>query len=69
MKVVTIIGGCGHVGIPLGVTLANANLKVNLLDINTLAVNLVNSGKLPFIEEGAEEILKKSCRQKFSCND
>ncbi len=58
-KTITIIGGCGHVGIPLGVTLANANQKVNLLDINAKAVETINSGKLPFIEEGAEEILKK----------
>ncbi len=56
-KEITIVGGCGHVGIPLGLTLAKAEHKVNLLDINQTAINTINSGKLPFIEEGAEELL------------
>lgn len=58
-KIVTIIGGCGHVGIPLGITLAKAGHRVNLLDINPAAVDSINKAKLPFIEEGAEDILKQ----------
>lgn len=64
-KTITIIGGCGHVGIPLGLTLANSNHNVFLLDINQEAINTINNGKLPFIEEGAEEILNKA-REKQS---
>jgi UDP-N-acetyl-D-mannosaminuronic acid dehydrogenase len=55
---ICIIGGCGHVGIPLGLALAKAKFTVTLIDINSDAVNTINDGKLPFIEEGAEEILK-----------
>lgn len=59
MEKICIIGGCGHVGLPLGIVLAEASFKVTLLDINEKAVNLVNSGVIPFKEESGEEILKK----------
>jgi UDP-N-acetyl-D-mannosaminuronic acid dehydrogenase len=52
-----IIGGCGHVGIPLGLALASREFNVTLLDINAAAVEKINKRILPFKEEGAEEIL------------
>ena len=52
-----VVGGCGHVGLPLGMSFAAQGLKVELLDINSAAVRLVNSGKMPFREEGADELL------------
>ncbi len=59
MNKVSIIGGCGHVGLPLGLALASVGHNVNLVDINPKAVEMINSGKLPFQEEGAEEVLTK----------
>ena len=59
IKRVCIIGGCGHVGIPLGLAFAKAGFTVTLIDINTEAVKIINNEKLPFVEEGAEEILKE----------
>lgn len=59
MKKISIIGGCGHVGIPLGLALAHAGHYVNLVDINQAAVESINSGTLPFIEEGADEIMRQ----------
>lgn len=59
MKKISIIGGCGHVGIPLGLALAQVGHDVNLVDINQIAVQSINSGTLPFIEEGAEIIMQK----------
>jgi len=53
-----IVGGCGHVGLPLGICLANAGMQVWAFDLNSHAVDLVNSGVLPFREDGAEELLK-----------
>lgn len=55
---VCIIGGCGHVGLPLAITFANKGHKVCIYDINRKAMDIVNSGKMPFLEEGAEEMLK-----------
>lgn len=56
---ISIIGGCGHVGIPLGLCLASVGHTVRLVDINENAVKMVNAGKLPFLEDNAEEILRK----------
>ncbi len=54
-----IVGGLGHVGLPLGIAFAEKGLRVCLYDINQSAGEIVKSGKMPFIENGAEEILKK----------
>ena len=57
---VVIIGGCGRVGLPLGVALASRGLSVVLYDLNATAVATVNSGVLPFDEEGAAASLASS---------
>ena len=59
MNKICIIGGCGHVGIPLGLAFAGKGFEVVLLDISKKSVDLINSKKLPFLEEGAEELLEK----------
>jgi len=56
---ICIIGGCGHVGLPLGLVFAEKKHKVVLYDINKDSVNSINSGNMPFIEDGADKILKK----------
>lgn len=56
---IVIVGGCGHVGIPLGLAFAARNFDVTLLDRNTAAVNTINAGRLPFKENGAQEILER----------
>ncbi|WP_405094917.1 nucleotide sugar dehydrogenase [Micromonospora sp. NBC_01412] len=54
---VCVVGGCGRVGLPLGIALASRGLSVVLYDIDAAAVDRVNSGALPFAEEGAAELL------------
>lgn len=57
---VTIIGGCGHVGLPLGVMLADLpGFQVTQLDVDDKKIAQVNSGEMPFIEEGMDPILKR----------
>jgi UDP-N-acetyl-D-mannosaminuronic acid dehydrogenase len=56
---VAIVGGCGRVGLPLGLVLADAGLPVVLYDINPAAVDRVRAGKMPFFEQGAQEILER----------
>ncbi len=59
MLKLVIIGGCGHVGLPLGLAFASRGVHVTLLDINEQAVQMLNQGKIPFQEDGALEILKR----------
>ncbi len=53
-----IIGGGGHVGIPLGLAFAFKGFDVTLIDINQNVITQINQGIMPFVEEGAEPILK-----------
>ena len=55
---VCVVGGLGHVGLPLGISLASVGKQVVLYDIDADAIDTVSSGKLPFLEVGAEEVLK-----------
>ena len=54
---VVIVGGCGHVGLPLGLAFARAGLHVSLYDLNANSVGLVNAGTMPFLEDGAVALL------------
>ncbi len=56
---VTIIGGCGHVGLPLGIALADTGLRVALYDLNQAAVDTVNAASLPHDEPGAAAVLER----------
>ena len=56
---VCIVGGCGHVGLPLGLSFALQGLQVELLDVNPDAIRLVNSGRMPFRDVGADELLPR----------
>lgn len=56
---ICIVGGCGHVGLPLGLAFADKGQKVALYDINEAAIRQVNSAKLPFKENNAEPVIKK----------
>jgi UDP-N-acetyl-D-mannosaminuronic acid dehydrogenase len=53
-----IIGGCGHVGLPLGIVFANCGINVVLLDVSVERIATVNSGRTPFMEHAAAEHLK-----------
>ena len=57
---VAVLGGCGHVGLPLGLVLADAGLKVSLFDTNAAAVQTVLSGSMPHREAGAQEVLERT---------
>lgn len=62
---VCVVGGLGHIGLPLGISLANAGKKVVAFDINPRTVETVKKGKMPFKEKGAEELLQKVLDKKF----
>jgi len=54
-----VVGGCGHVGLPLALSLADCGYKVGIDDIDANKVAYVKAGNVPFLETGAEALLKK----------
>ena len=56
---IVVIGGCGHVGLPLAMAFADRGCSVVSYDINPEAVKLVNSGKMPFLEPDADEVMAR----------
>ncbi len=56
---VVIVGGVGHVGLPLGLALADRGLNVILYDTNSSLFSSIEQGKMPFLEQGAQSILKR----------
>lgn len=54
-----IVGGCGHVGLPLALALADCGYSVGINDIDKAKIAMVKSGKVPFVETGAEALLGK----------
>ncbi len=55
---VVVVGGCGHVGLPLAIAFADRGLSVVAYDINPDSVAQVNSAVLPFDEPGAAPVLE-----------
>ncbi|MCU1523839.1 MAG: nucleotide sugar dehydrogenase [Microbacteriaceae bacterium] len=55
---VIVVGGAGHVGLPLAIALADRGARVAVYDLSEKAVELVNSGIVPFLEPGAEPMLR-----------
>jgi len=54
---VVIVGGGGHVGLPLAIVFADRGASVVIHDICVSAVDRVNSGELPCVEPGAAPML------------
>ncbi len=60
---VVVIGGCGHVGLPLAIALADQGADVGVYDISQAAVDTVNAARLPFDEPGAADVLARVVAQ------
>src|SRR5258708_33188943 len=54
----TVVGGAGHVGIPLALSFASKGLRVMINDLNETALAQLRAGVVPFIEHGAQELLR-----------
>jgi UDP-N-acetyl-D-mannosaminuronic acid dehydrogenase len=57
---VVVIGGCGHVGLPLAIAFADRGARVGIYDVSEAAVATVNGGRLPFDEPGAAPVLERA---------
>src|SRR5580765_2515321 len=54
---VVVLGGAGHVGLPLSLAFAQAGLRVGIYDISQPALDRIAAGEMPFKESGADELL------------
>src|SRR5579862_416684 len=61
---ICIIGGAGHVGLPLALVFAKAGQRVLVHDVNRAAIETIKSGVMPFIEYGAEPLLADALRER-----
>ncbi len=57
---VTVIGGAGHVGLPLALSFIKEGQKVVIHDINRDALQTIADGKLPYMEYQAQPLLKEA---------
>ena len=58
-RAVGVIGGAGHVGLPLALTFAGEGLPTVIYDIDRKAIESIRKGTMPFAEEGAQEVLER----------
>jgi UDP-N-acetyl-D-mannosaminuronic acid dehydrogenase len=56
---VVVLGGGGHVGLPLSLAFAQAGLRVGIYDTNLVTLDRIVAGEMPFLETGAEELLRE----------
>jgi len=57
---VCVIGGGGHIGLPLALTFCDVGYSTVVYDINQKTVELIRAGKMPFAEEGGQESLDRA---------
>ena len=57
---VVIVGGCGHVGLPLAIAFADRGADVAVFDIDPVAAAQVGGGRMPFQEPGAAPLLERA---------
>jgi len=66
---IVIVGGAGHIGLPLGMLFANKGKKVILYDKDKSNVKKINNLQMPFMEEGGYKLLKKNKNRIFATTD
>ncbi len=62
---ISIIGGAGHIGLPLALAFSQKNFKIHLIDKNKKNLNLIQNNKMPFLEIGAEKILDRGLKKEL----
>ncbi len=54
-----VVGGGGHVGLPLALSFARAGRRVGIQDISADTLERIGRGEVPFMEAGAEPLLRE----------
>jgi UDP-N-acetyl-D-mannosaminuronic acid dehydrogenase len=54
-----VLGGGGHVGLPLSLAFADAGLRVGIYDTNQATLDRIRRCEMPFLEHGADDLLRR----------
>ena len=68
-KKITIIGGAGHIGLPLGILFAAKKKNVVLYDKNNSLIKKINKCQFPFVEKNGAKLLKKCLNSLKAADD
>jgi UDP-N-acetyl-D-mannosaminuronic acid dehydrogenase len=60
---VCVVGGCGHVGLPLALVFADRGMKAGIHDIDEETTTRVRKGEMLFLERGAERLFGRALQQ------
>ncbi|MGH7876987.1 MAG: nucleotide sugar dehydrogenase [Candidatus Dormibacteraceae bacterium] len=52
-----VVGGAGHVGLPLALSFAEAGVRVGIYNLDEAKIARIATGNMPFLENGAEDLL------------
>jgi UDP-N-acetyl-D-mannosaminuronic acid dehydrogenase len=56
---VVVLGGGGHVGLPLSLVLADSGARVGIFDRDGAKLGRIAAGRMPFMETGSDELLAR----------
>lgn len=56
---IAVVGGGGHVGLPLSLVLAEAGFVVDIIDRDVDKLEQLRRGEFPFLERGGPELLRR----------
>lgn len=61
---VAVVGGAGHVGLPLSLVLADRGHSVLVVDKDAAKLEAIQAGEFPFLETGGPELLRRCLKSK-----
>jgi UDP-N-acetyl-D-mannosaminuronic acid dehydrogenase len=62
---ICVVGGAGHVGLPLAIVFASRGHRVIVYDLDLPALQLISRGIMPFVDYGAEPLLREVLAKGF----
>lgn len=64
---IAVVGGGGHVGLPLSLLLVDSGFRVAIIDTDAAKVEKLKRAEFPFLEEGGPELLRKHATNPALC--
>jgi len=64
---IAVVGGAGHVGLPLSIVFASKGCRVLVHDVNPVSLEQIFRGEMPFMEKGATPLLRQVLEERRLC--